>query len=283
MPILRNASRNRYTCLNNDLIMSEKLTCKNLGLLVRLLSLPDNWQFTEVGLSIILKADGLSSIRSGLKDLEKLGFLTRKRIRDDQGHLMDAEWTIRETPIPQEVAPAEKPQPVCQNPICENQILDSAILEPRIQSNTNISRTNKTNTNESLPSPFTPAETTLQMGGRKDVEEAIKENIEYDSLASESAGEVVDDIVRLMVDTVATASPTVRVNGTPLPANDVRKRFMMLGPDHIRYVIDAMLHGKSKIHNARAYLLTALYNSPTTIAAYYQSEAYHDLAENDDG
>lgn len=283
MPILRNASRNRYTCLNNDLIMSDKLTCKNFGLLARLLSLPDNWQFTEVGLAVILKADGLSSIRSGLKDLEKLGFLTRTRIRDEQGHLTDAEWTIREIPIPPEEVPAEKPQPVCENPICENQILDTAILEPRIQTNTNITRTNKSITKESLPSPFTPTENTLQAGGRKDVEEAIKENIEYDALAGESPGGVVDDIVGLMVDTVTSSAPTIRINGTRLPTDDVRRRYMALGHDHARYVIDTLMSGKSKILNVRAYLLTALYNAPMTMRTHYQAEIANDLTDKDDG
>ena len=98
MAILRKNNHERYTVVNNDCICDDKLSLKALGLLVRLLSLPDNWEFSEEGLTKIFKKDGQSSIRTGLKELEEAGYLIRERKRDDKGRITSVEWTVLEQP-----------------------------------------------------------------------------------------------------------------------------------------------------------------------------------------
>ena len=46
---------------------------------------------------------------------------------------------------------------------------------------------------------------------------------------------------------------------------------------HIEYVLDCMKKNTTKVRNIRGYLLTALYNAPTTIEHYYQAAVQHDL------
>ena len=96
--ILRNPSRQRYTVIDNKAIQDERLSLKALGLLVRMLSLPDNWEFSEMGLKKIFKKDGMSSIRTGLKELEDTGYLKRERKRDELGRITRTEWIICESP-----------------------------------------------------------------------------------------------------------------------------------------------------------------------------------------
>lgn len=127
MAILRKNNREKYTVVDNDIIRDERLTLKSFGLLVKLLSLPDNWEFSEKGLEAIF-VDGIASIRSGLKDLEKFGYLKRNRVRDDKGRISNVEWIIFEKPTFQ-------PQLDFLN-------VDNPNLDNRIQSNTNISNTN---------------------------------------------------------------------------------------------------------------------------------------------
>ena len=99
MAILRNASREKYTVLNNGIFRDENLSAKSLGILAKMLSLPDNWEFSETGLCSIFKKDGRDSIRSGLKELEESGYLVRSRVRDEIGKLTSAEWTISDQPM----------------------------------------------------------------------------------------------------------------------------------------------------------------------------------------
>lgn len=110
MAILRNASRGKYTVLNNGIFRNENLSAKSLGILAKMLSLPDNWEFSETGLCSIFKKDGRDSIRSGLKELEENGYLVRSRVRDESGKLTSAEWIVSD-------------QPMLENPMLENPML----------------------------------------------------------------------------------------------------------------------------------------------------------------
>ena len=62
-----------------------------------------------------------------------------------------------------------------------------------------------------------------------------------------------------------------------LPIETVRKRFLELDSSHLEYVIDSLKQTTTKIHNIRAYLLTALYNAPVTIGPYYSAAVRHDF------
>lgn len=84
---------------------------------MRLLSLPDNWEFSERGLYVIFANDGQNSIRTGLKNLERFGYLKRERKRIN-GKLAETEWSVFDSPC------LEKPnveKPNVEKPILENQ------------------------------------------------------------------------------------------------------------------------------------------------------------------
>ena len=123
MAILRNASKGKYTVLNNGIFRDENLSAKSLGILAKMLSLPDNWEFSETGLCSIFKKDGRDSIRSGLKELEENGYLVRNRVRDESGKLISVEWTVSD-------------QPMLGKPMLENPMLENPMLENRTQYNT---------------------------------------------------------------------------------------------------------------------------------------------------
>ena len=123
MAILRNASKGKYTVLNNGIFRDENLSAKSLGILAKMLSLPDNWEFSVTGLCSIFKKDGIDSIRRGLKELEENGYLVRSRVRDESGKLTSAEWTVSD-------------QPMLEKPMLENPMLENPMLENRTQYNT---------------------------------------------------------------------------------------------------------------------------------------------------
>lgn len=135
MAILRKDNKERYTTIPMEIIRDERLSLKDVGLLVSMLSLPDNWEFSENGLEKIYKNDGQTSIRTGLKNLEKFGYLKRIRTRKANGKIGSVDWYLY-----------EKPQ--SEKPHCENQSVEKQSVENTPQYNTKVSNTDIPNTKD---------------------------------------------------------------------------------------------------------------------------------------
>lgn len=96
MAFLRKEHKENYTCISNDVFKSD-LSLKARGMLCTMLSLPDDWEFSENGLQAILK-DGQTSVRSAIKELESAGFLSRTRERDESGRMGRCVWIVCDYP-----------------------------------------------------------------------------------------------------------------------------------------------------------------------------------------
>lgn len=88
---------NRFTVIGQGITMDKNLDLRDIGLLVKLLSLPDDWVFSTKGMCSIVK-NGESSLRAGLSHLEEYGYLRRSRERLEHGHVGRAVWEITDTP-----------------------------------------------------------------------------------------------------------------------------------------------------------------------------------------
>lgn len=135
MPILRNPQKEQYTIITNSTIRDMRLRNKDIGALVRLLSLPDGWEFSVRGLIVgKVMPDGKEAIGASLRQLEKYGYLRRIQRINEQGHFAGREWEVRETPItvfpssgkpPTGKPPTRKPQ----QSITDVSITDLSITE----------------------------------------------------------------------------------------------------------------------------------------------------------
>lgn len=85
-----------YTIMSNSHFRDKRMSLKAKGLLSIMLSLPDDWDYSTMGLTS-LSSDGETSVRSALQELEEFGYLTRERIREG-GKIVDWEYNIYETP-----------------------------------------------------------------------------------------------------------------------------------------------------------------------------------------
>lgn len=111
MPVIRVERNKNYTYMSRYHFLDKRLSWKLKGMLSTMLSLPEDWDYSIAGLTT-LSNDGDSATRSGLKDLEKYGYLTRTPIRDN-GKIIDWEYVVYETPL------VENPQ--MANPQLDNQ------------------------------------------------------------------------------------------------------------------------------------------------------------------
>ena len=108
--------------------------------------------------------------------------------------------------------------------------------------------------------------------------EVVKSNIDYDYLRSTaSRPEIIDEMLEVIVETVCSSKDTVRVSGEDKPQEHVKGRLLKLAFTHIEYVLECLMANTTKVHNAKAYLLTTLYNAPSSMANYYQQEVNYDL------
>lgn len=104
----------------------------------------------------------------------------------------------------------------------------------------------------------------------------LHETLEYDCFPYEIRDKA-DEIVGIMRDVICSSSKTIRINSGDLPCVTVKKRFLELDNSDVCYVIDAMQRGAGEVRNIRSYLITALYNAPTTADNYYSAMYYRDF------
>ena len=137
MPVFRVSKNRDFTVIANSVFKDRRLSAKAKGILVEMLSLPENWDYTLKGLTTLF-SDGIDSIRQGIKELEENGYIVRERKRDARGRLGGMEYVIYETPekaveniventTPESTAPVDD-TPVKDFPVQGESAEDKAML-----------------------------------------------------------------------------------------------------------------------------------------------------------
>lgn len=283
MAVCRVEKNKNYTTMSNFHLRDPNLSNKARGLLSTMLSLPEDWDYTTRGLAKICK-DGVDGITAQLKELEQYGYLIRHRIRDSNGRIVDMEYVIYERP--HTASPdTEKPYmvkpdmglPRLETPAQIN--IDKRITDESI---TDLSNTHSIPSDEVRPSVLAALEAKRKEPEYRDMDmyrEIIKENIGYEYLLSDLPydHDRLEEILELLVETVCSTKKYIRVAGSDYPAEVVRSRLLKLDMEHIKFVFDCLKENTTKIRNIKQYLLTTLYNAPTTIGSYYSALVQHDL------
>ena len=95
--IFRVEKTSNYTVMSNYHMMDHSLSYKAKGILSEILSLPPTWDYTLAGLASLAN-DGIDSVRSGVNELEKNGYVNRKQTRDECGRMSKNEYVVYERP-----------------------------------------------------------------------------------------------------------------------------------------------------------------------------------------
>ena len=287
MPVFRVERTRDYTVMSNYHLRDKRLTLKAKGLLSQMLSLPEDWDYTLSGLSHINR-ESKDAIRSAVNELEQAGYIHRRQTTDASGKFSTNEYIIHEHP--------GQPEPLLEKPSSENPTTDNPPTgnpspENPTQLNTKKPSKEKSNTDgqstDSIPfrentagSP--PEPKGMEIATMEEIESyraLILENIEYDFIKQDYGLYLsdLDEIVEIMVETVCARRRYTRVAGSDFPHEVVKSRLLKLNGEHIRFVMDCMKENTTKIRNIKQYLLTALFNAPTTIGNYYSSLVNHDM------
>ena len=275
MAVFRVEKTKDFTIMSNYHLRDKNLSLKAKGLLSQMLSLPEEWDYTLAGLAHINK-ESKDAIRSAVNELEQAGYITRRQTTTEGGRFGCNEYLIRERPV--------LPSPLPENPTTDSTPTAIPMSENPTQLNINSSKTEKEKTElsstDSLPISQKRNRTEVTAAEMRSYQEIISQNISYDLLRQEypHQQEQLEEILEILTETVCTTRQTVRVAGNNFPVEIVKSRLLKLTAEHIRFVLGCLSRNTTKIRNIRQYLLTTLYNAPTTIDNYYAAMVSHDLA-----
>lgn len=131
--VFRVEKNKNYTTMSNYHFRDQRLSLKAVGLLSKILYLPDDWKYSIEGLSQICK-EGKTAIRSAIEELEECGYIVRKKIKNEKGLFDGYEYIVYECPQNLDNTESE--------PSSENLTTDDSMTENSMQLNTNIINTN---------------------------------------------------------------------------------------------------------------------------------------------
>lgn len=312
MPKLKKQCRSDFTVVNNVMVKDTALGFAERGLLLTMLSLPEDWNFSIKGLAT-LSPDGEHKIATLLKKIEKKGYLKRERIHSKDGRFADWVYTFSDEPIFAEEND-EKMSNVSSkfdvsnvenlenSPHSENRHVvglsknlspdggfpdvDNPDVENR---NTNKINNNKINNNIlSINQVSSNNKNKIHIGQKDDVidemdfqgkVDEINERLEVDHLCfnGDISKKEIKEIVELIAWVMITPQENIQISGVPTSVNLVRKRFEMLDSSHIEYVFECLHGTETKIKNRPNYLLTCLFKAPITMEGYYDNAVRHDM------
>lgn len=274
MAVYRVNKNRGYTVMANYHLRDKTLSLKAVGLLSKMLSFNDGWQFSTKGLSAICK-EGPDAVLAALRELEDAGYLVRHQSRDEKGRMSSMVFEIYEKP---QTGLPDTEKPHTEKPDTDNPFTGKPCTENPAQLNTNQVITNERN-NSLRNYQSINLDGMDGMDMRAQYEEIIRDNLELEILSQDKSFDVdrVNEMVEIMLDAICSTRPTIRINGEDMPQEVVKSRFLKLNSSHIEYVLHAMRECPSDIRNIRAYMLTTLYNASLTIDNYYSALVNHDL------
>ena len=114
---------------------------------------------------------------------------------------------------------------------------------------------------------------------RNTLREYIRELLDYPSFEYAGIPRTINEVnglIELVLDTLRTQTPTIRVNGGEVSRLEVIDRLLSLTYEHYEYVLECVKTNSGHIRNIKAYYLTSLFNAPATMDAWYEQRVNED-------
>lgn len=138
--IHRAEGRQFFTIVDGRAVNDAELSTEALGLLVRMLSLSEEWEFSIEGL-ITRFGIGRSALLRNIKELKARGYLEINQVKNKDGKFTFREWHLYEIPR----SPENR---ITENRNTENRITENGNTKNRITENGRLTNINKTNIKE---------------------------------------------------------------------------------------------------------------------------------------
>lgn len=89
---------NDFTIIPNEVLRNKEIKSSTKNILLTMFSLPPDWDFSIAGISKVVY-EGKETVQKALVELEKIGYITRKRERKEGGTFGAMIYTIHQFPV----------------------------------------------------------------------------------------------------------------------------------------------------------------------------------------
>ena len=269
MPKLKKKITRDFTTVHNTMLRDMRLGATERGLLLTMLSLPDDWNFSIKGLCCILP-DGYTKIATALKNIEKTGYLVRRRIYTD-GKITDWEYLFSDEPMSDvELVENSDGTELLES---ENLELENLILGNLKQENLELEKScdNKRNNNQVSNNQISSDQASIHQSDgltiREQYTELVKTNIEYEEYAEwirlfardYMTVQELNEIVSIIVNAITSEKKSDRICGQEFPREIIRSVMLKVDRGCVERTIETMKHTEH-IRNYERYLLSILFN-----------------------
>lgn len=143
MTKLNRKKSEQFVTISNTPFKDKSLSLKAKGLLGLVMTLPDNWNFTIVGIAACLK-ESTGAISTAIKELVDGGYCVRQIVYDESHRITGYSYTFADekeflSDVPSEEIPSE------ENPLKEIPSTENPLTENCPQINNNINKITKKN------------------------------------------------------------------------------------------------------------------------------------------
>lgn len=230
----------RYQRISQHILHDKQLTLKQRGLLVTLISLPPNWEYSHEGLSKIIP-DGISTIKSNFNDLVKMGYIEASQGRNNDGTYLKGR-NIQIYP---------NGRPLDDNPPADVTLTVIPPAETHEKSKINKAKINRISINQSIMEDV--------------VLKDIKQQIEYDAICADYPHSVplINSLVAIIADVYEAPQRSYLINGSPVSGEKIKIKFRELKMFDVEYVVGSICKIDQKIRHPHSYLISCLYNAAT--------------------
>lgn len=258
---IKHRSQKGYTVIQNTVLKNETLTLKETGMLCKLLSLPEDWEFSIEGFAKIMP-DGKAAIRSAVQGLEEKGYVRRVQSKDENNKYNGYDWEIADTPIFLTTPSADFR--TTENETTENETTDNQTSENQRQLNNHslnndlstVSLTNQSNLNLSA------------LRGRDEMRQALREKTEIDYLlegtTNRAARDVQSEIYSIYEEIMLSSKTYYVIAGDRVPTYELQQRLSKLHAEHFETISEAILSRTEPIVNTKAYITKCLFDAAVT-------------------
>ncbi len=291
-----------YTVMSNYHLRSTNLSLKAIGLLSKVLSLPENWDYSISGLTSICK-EKETAIKAALDELKNWGYLTVTKLMPNQTqsgrieYVYDFfEYSEKDTPDANLNSDTEdedgdisanagrsvkKASQGAEKQGIENLPLEILPVEIQAVENQGQLNTKKKIKKNQIPSNQVSIHQSPS-GSEPDVEsrtdgstdgyvsekevyaDVVKRNIDFDDFAEWLGDcEEAEEIVQMIVRQICSRKRTERICGQDFPREIVKSAMLKVDETVLQNAIEQIRH-TDNVRNYESYLISTLFNEANT-------------------
>lgn len=303
--VCRVNKNSNFTVMSNYHLRSMNLSLKAIGLLCKVLSLPEEWDYSISGLTSICR-EKETAIKAALKELKQWGYLKVTKLmpnetisgrieyvydffeyseKDKPGAVLDSDDTNNDGEVStSKISSVKKVHqgagkqdidnlPVEILPIEIQEVENQEQLKTKEEINKNRILSDKVSINQSSAD--------RQMDGymhKKQIyTEIIKDNIGFDELADWLSNETDDgygeaeNIVDSIVRAICSTKPYDRICGQDFPREVIKSAMLKLDIVCVENAIEQMRENPEYVRNTEKYLISTLFNEANN--RYFKANA----------